>query len=690
VHERLAYRFGPVRGETWVTAGTLLCLATFIAFYVRLFLLQDLLANVDAFLFIQTLIFVVYAALAFFVWRGMRGASGARISSAWYIGAAVIVASGLLLLRTNLSTDLYRYLWDGWLLKSGFNPYLILPTDPRLAAFQSSDLYQMMYWKNEYTPYPPVAQLIFAVAHTAYASIGLAAAKWVLALPVIILAAWFYRETERQWFALFALNPLLLFETFYGGHIDGWATLFAFFAYRQFAANSILLSAGLLAAGALTKVFPVIFLPLFLADLWKQKRRRDAAAYLAVFGAVVGVGYLPFTLTSPFAVLRLLSFARTFHFNAPVFSLLSQALQPIAGAGAEEIALRVSGVALVLALSYVAVRHRVSPLAISGVYTLYLLLTPQVYPWYTVFLVPMLFLSFHTSARRSPVFALIGMQLLLNLTYFVGSPAAYSASPGRKELASLIFMAIELLMTVAVVGLFRRASVAAASEAAAQDTAARNALLVIAKQPVAGRVKTRLGALFSPETKAEFYHCLILDTLALAERVRGVDRVVLFAPNGAEAYFRRLAPGFQHHPQRGADLGARLFHGLEDYLQRGYTRVVIVDSDSPTLPVACLERAFALLEESDVVLGPCDDGGYYLVGAKAAHAELFLGIEMSTPRVFAETAARAEAAGLKLAVLPKWYDIDSAADVQRLRAELACDGRLSLHTAQFLRRQQSS
>jgi uncharacterized protein len=212
------------------------------------------------------------------------------------------------------------------------------------------------------------------------------------------------------------------------------------------------------------------------------------------------------------------------------------------------------------------------------------------------------------------------------------------------------------------------------------------ALLVIAKQPIAGQVKTRLGALFTPELSVEFYLCLIRDTLALAEHVSDVERVVLFAPKGAEGYFRVLAPGFRLHPQRGPSLSARLLHGIEDHLALGFERVVVVDSDSPTLPAAYLEQAFALLDEHDVVLGPCEDGGYYLVGAKAAHPELFLGVQMSTPRVFADTAARAASAGLTLGVLPTWYDVDRAEDVHRLRAELFSDGRETRCTAEFLRR----
>ncbi len=446
---RLPGGLGKGRAETWTVAGTILSLAVLVGLYVRLFLLNDLLSNVDAFLVIQTSIFVAYAALAFFTLIGIHDSVGANTSVVWYIITAIVAVGVLLLLRTNLSTDIYRYLWDGWLLKSGINPYLVLPNDPRLAGFQSSDLYRILYWKTEYTPYPPLAQLIFSAAHAAYSSVGLPAAKFVLALPVVVLAAWFYRTTERHWFAMFTLNPLLLFETFYGGHIDAWATLFAFFAYLQFAADGVVLSASLLALGTLTKVFPVILLPLFLADLLRRRHLKDAFAYLAIFGGIVGAGYLPFMISSPFPVLRLISFAKTFHFNSPVFSLLSEALRPIAGAGAEEAALKVCSVALVLVLAYISVRHRVSTLTVGAAYVFYLLLTPQVYPWYTVFLVPVLLLAFSVTGRRSLVFSLIGMQLLLELTYFVGSPVAYGATAQRKEWAGLLFMGIELCATAA-------------------------------------------------------------------------------------------------------------------------------------------------------------------------------------------------------------------------------------------------
>jgi alpha-1,6-mannosyltransferase len=432
------------RPRGWATSGILIALLALAALYVGLFALGDLLAHVNAFLVLQVLIFAAYAALAYLILRDRR-----TLDVSWFILAATGIAALLLLRRTTVSSDMYRYLWDGWLLKSGFNPYLILPVDPRLASFQASDLFRSLYWTNEYTPYPPVAQLIFVAAHTAYAALGLPAAKLVLSFPVVLLAALLYHTMERRWFVLFILNPLVLFETFHGGHIDSWAALFAFLAYRAFVTDNLLLSAGLLGLGALTKVFPAIFLPLFVVDLVKRQRRRDALVYAAVFGGVVAAGYLPFILTSPLPVLRLFSFARTFHFNAPVFSFVTRTLAALGADSTEETALRLCGLALLCALAWLAWRRRVSALTVSAAYVLYLLLTPQVYPWYTLFLVPILFLALHESGGHRRVYALIVLQCLLELTYFVGSPLAYNAPAVRKEWGAQMFMAVELLATVA-------------------------------------------------------------------------------------------------------------------------------------------------------------------------------------------------------------------------------------------------
>jgi rSAM/selenodomain-associated transferase 1 len=201
-----------------------------------------------------------------------------------------------------------------------------------------------------------------------------------------------------------------------------------------------------------------------------------------------------------------------------------------------------------------------------------------------------------------------------------------------------------------------------------------NALIVVAKKPIPGRTKTRLCPPFTPELAAEFYRCLLLDTLALVERLENADRSLAYAPAGAQAYFEKLvADGFRLLPQEGRDLGERLANALAHHLDLGYRRVVIMNSDGPTLSLACLQEAFSGLDVADVTLGMGHDGGYYLIGMKQLHQALFEGIDWSTERVVAQTLAICRRQGLTVHRLPEWYDVDVEADLMRLRRDLARD-----------------
>jgi uncharacterized protein len=154
--------------------------------------------------------------------------------------------------------------------------------------------------------------------------------------------------------------------------------------------------------------------------------------------------------------------------------------------------------------------------------------------------------------------------------------------------------------------------------------------------------------------------------------VADVQPGLVYWPETAGAYFQALAPDFFLLPQTGDDLGARLDHALTHcLLQRGAGKVVIMDTDSPTLPAAYLAQAFARLDTADVVLGPCDDGGYYLIGLNRPAPRLLREVTMSTPHVVRETLALAAAEGLKTALLPPWYDVDTVAELERLTQELA-------------------
>lgn len=217
---------------------------------------------------------------------------------------------------------------------------------------------------------------------------------------------------------------------------------------------------------------------------------------------------------------------------------------------------------------------------------------------------------------------------------------------------------------------------------------AKRALITVVKRPEPGATKTRLCPPFSLQEAAAFYRCLMRDTLALMARVSGVEPIVAYAPLEARNYFHNLVfDDFGLIPQRGRDLGERLDNVLTYHLQRGYSQAVVMDSDSPTLPLAYIRQAFHELNDPavDVVLGPCDDGGYYLVGLKAPCSALFRGIVMSTSSVTAETLERAREQGLRVACLPQWYDVDTPDDLERLIEELESGpDHLAQHTRAFL------
>ncbi len=185
-----------------------------------------------------------------------------------------------------------------------------------------------------------------------------------------------------------------------------------------------------------------------------------------------------------------------------------------------------------------------------------------------------------------------------------------------------------------------------------------------------GEVKTRLAARIGPEQAARL-HRVFLETLI--ERLAFVAdrRVLVYTPSMRRLEFRELAAaGWELQPQADGDLGQR----MQVYFQRAYasgaTQAVLIGSDSPTLPATFIESAFKRLDETQAVLGPAADGGYYLVGAAGAVPPIFDRIAWSRPSVWAETVARLEAARWTFSVLPSWYDVDDWDDLQRLRAEL--------------------
>lgn len=201
-------------------------------------------------------------------------------------------------------------------------------------------------------------------------------------------------------------------------------------------------------------------------------------------------------------------------------------------------------------------------------------------------------------------------------------------------------------------------------------------LMMVAREPQPGQCKTRLCPPLLPEESAEVYAAFLLDlmdrmALLCRRQGPGFQVGVAYSPEESRGYFAHHAPaGFVLMPQIGRDMGERLEGIARRCLRRGDQKVVIMSSDSPNLPAHLLTEAFDRLNEADAVLGPCEDGGYYLVGLRREAPDLFRHIAWSTEVVLAQTLERARVAGLSVALLDPWYDIDTAADLERLAGEM--------------------
>ena len=204
------------------------------------------------------------------------------------------------------------------------------------------------------------------------------------------------------------------------------------------------------------------------------------------------------------------------------------------------------------------------------------------------------------------------------------------------------------------------------------------ALAIMAKAPRAGKVKTRLSPPLTLAQTAALNICFLRDTAENIASIPGAIGLVCYTPVGDEVAFEgHLPDSFSLIPQRGDAFGERLFAAAEDILACGYPSVCLIDSDSPTVPRSAFELAVAELSRPGdrVVLGASHDGGYYLIGLKAAHREPFENINWSTSSVAEQTRARCREAGLELVELPIWYDVDDGPTLNLLSDELLNDMR---------------
>ena len=204
--------------------------------------------------------------------------------------------------------------------------------------------------------------------------------------------------------------------------------------------------------------------------------------------------------------------------------------------------------------------------------------------------------------------------------------------------------------------------------------AQRDWLVVFARAPELGRVKTRLAAEVGAERALAIYR-------ELASRVLDAVRdgphqiVIAHSPADAEPGMRAwLGDAFAYAPQCDGNLGARMTHAFASTLEAGAERVVLIGTDCPTIGAETVAAAFAALDEADVVFGPALDGGYYLVGARKLHPLLFQAVPWSSERTLAVSLDLARRAGLRLALLPSMRDVDTAADWRAYEKERSSSG----------------
>ena len=223
------------------------------------------------------------------------------------------------------------------------------------------------------------------------------------------------------------------------------------------------------------------------------------------------------------------------------------------------------------------------------------------------------------------------------------------------------------------------------NEMVVRSSGSDRVLVIMAKAPRPGRVKTRLTPSLSPEAVTAFYCCLLDDTLALARSLDDVEVAIMCPASDVDDLAQLVGNVVSVVAQQGEGLAAGLTSVFAHFAQEDQRRTLAFNSDSPHLPRAVLEGAFEALTATDVVVGPTYDGGYYLVGATASHPTLFAHDGMGTSSALEKLLSRARALELSVGFADPFYDIDVADDLNRLAAELRMAPARAPRTAAWLK-----
>jgi rSAM/selenodomain-associated transferase 1 len=215
-------------------------------------------------------------------------------------------------------------------------------------------------------------------------------------------------------------------------------------------------------------------------------------------------------------------------------------------------------------------------------------------------------------------------------------------------------------------------------------TSLNRTLVIMAKAPRPGSVKTRLTENLPLEAVTELYRCLLNDTIALAQTLDRVEIAIMCPGSDVEDLSRAVAKAVPIVPQAGQGLAAGLASVFKHFATPGRQKVIAFNSDSPHLPASVLQAAFDVLEICDLVVGPTHDGGYYLVGARASHPGLFSKTGMGTATALEALLTRARELELSVQLTDPFYDIDVAADLSQLADELQRAPARAPRTAKWL------
>lgn len=201
----------------------------------------------------------------------------------------------------------------------------------------------------------------------------------------------------------------------------------------------------------------------------------------------------------------------------------------------------------------------------------------------------------------------------------------------------------------------------------------KKALLTFVKAPVAGTVKTRLQKDYGKEKTVRVYKSFITEITSQCSRIRGIDRYLGCAPSDEDAFLKKTARmnNMKTFNQRGSSLGDKILNAFNDYFAAGYPQVVIIGSDSPTIPLEHIRKAFRELDTNEFVIGPGCDGGMYLIGARTTvKAAIFKNILWDSSEVLNRTMENLFRLKINFSLLPFWYDIDNIDDLKFLKLHL--------------------